>query len=105
MFLYRFRDNEEDITNYESFIITREDVTELIEDSCFAWDDCLNFNSIEEFLTENGEELQYNKKVLDFLKNHKQERVDNWFKIDFVKDVLRENNIEIIEFEEKNIWY
>ena len=30
MYLYRFRDNEEDTTNYESFIITREDVTELI---------------------------------------------------------------------------
>ena len=71
MYLYRFRDNEEDTTNYESFIITREDVTELIEDSCFAWDDCLNFNSIEEFLTENGEELQYNKKVLDFLKDQR----------------------------------
>ena len=105
MYLYRFRDNEEDIKNYESFIITREDVTELIEDSCFAWDDCLCFDTIEDHLKKNGEELQYNEKVLKFLEKHKDKNIDEWFKIDFVKDILRENNIEIIEIEEKNIWY
>ena len=105
MFLYRFRNNEEDTTNYESFIITKEDVTELIKDSCFAWDDCLCFNTIEDHLKKNGEELQYNKKVLEFLEKHKDKNIDEWFKIDFVKDILRENNIEIMEFKEENIWY
>ncbi len=105
MYLYKFRDYEEDTAENERTLITEEDVTELIEDSCFAWDDCLNFNSIEEFLTAVGKYLQYNKKVLDFLKVHKQERVDNWFKIDFVKDILKENNIKVLEFNEKIIWY
>jgi len=105
MYLYKFRDYEEDTAENERTLITEEDVTELIKDSCFAWDDCLCFNTIEEHLKKNGEELQYNEKVLKFLEKHKDKNIDEWFKIDFVKDILRENNIKVLEFNEKIIWY
>lgn len=109
MFLYRLRDNEEDLTIYEDFIITEENVEKLIKDSVefYAYAcGCACENIAEILECEDLDLSKYDNKLVKFLNSHLEDDITILGNaVEFALEVLQENNIKVIKFEEKNIWY
>lgn len=109
MYLYRLRDNEEDIINYEDFIITEGNVEKLIKDSVefYAYACGCACEDIAEILEcEDLDLSKYDEKLVKFLNSHLEDDICLFGNaIEFTLDLLEESNIKVIKFEEKNIWY
>jgi len=109
MFLYRLRDNDEDIVTYEDFIITEESVGKLIKDSVefFAYTCGSAYENIAEILESGDLDLsKYDSKLVKFLNSHLEDDITILGNAtEFALEVLQENNIKVFKFEEINIWY
>lgn len=106
IYLNRFIDEEDNTTDYETFILTKVDCSDLIQSCLDAFYDMRGFEneSVKELL--RSKTIQ-DKRIINFLKEHKDDTADDFGNAYyFTDDVLQYNNYLIdSEYETQEFYY
>ena len=101
-YLNRLFDNDENTVDYEQFIITEENASVLIKECIDIYYHTKLYTTIEEFLKDG---YIVSDRILKVLNKYKDTTIEDRGVYEFIVEVLEENNIKVINFTEKHIFY